>query len=305
MTYAPAKFEAAMSNGLEGNAFARNIWWSIAIFIMWPMYLQSLKLLRPWLRRCITKKIYYLTLTPRSRGSRSHKMLPSTLDFIWPMHQHSLMLLHPMVKERMHLWDNTLFELDPKVKFTQNVAQYPRQHVIYAPAKFDIATSYGKGEDAFTRNCIIWPWHSGQAHTKCCPVPSTSCDLCTYRVWSYFVKSFRRRSIYRKIQYLTFDLDLGVNVTWHVAQYHLHYVTYSATKFKVATSNRLGGDTFTRKKIIWSLTLTVTVSCCPVSSIQLQSLKLLRCYDIKPVKKEEGESYWKIPLCDDDATREK
>ena len=29
------------------------------------------------------------------------------------------------------------------------------------------------------------------------------------------------------------------------------------------------------------------------------------CYDIKPVRKEEGKSYWKIPLCDDDATREK
>ena len=29
------------------------------------------------------------------------------------------------------------------------------------------------------------------------------------------------------------------------------------------------------------------------------------CYDIKPVRKEEGKSYWKIPPCDDDATREK
>ena len=29
------------------------------------------------------------------------------------------------------------------------------------------------------------------------------------------------------------------------------------------------------------------------------------CYDIKPVRKEEGKSYWKIPLGDDDATREK
>ena len=31
----------------------------------------------------------------------------------------------------------------------------------------------------------------------------------------------------------------------------------------------------------------------------------IACYDIKPVRKEEGKSYWKIPLCDDDATREK
>ena len=42
--------------------------------------------------------------------------------------------------------------------------------------------------------------------------------------------------------------DLGVKVTQNVAQYPLHHVTYSATKFEVATSNRLGGVTFTRKK---------------------------------------------------------
>ena len=41
--------------------------------------------------------------------------------------------------------------------------------------------------------------------------------------------------------------DLGVKVTQNVAQSPLHHVTYSATKFELATSNRLGGDTFTRK----------------------------------------------------------
>ena len=43
-----------------------------------------------------------------------------------------------------------------------------------------------------------------------------------------------------------FDLDLGVKVTQNVAQYPLHHVTYSATKFEVAMANGLGGDTFTR-----------------------------------------------------------
>ena len=57
---------------------------------------------------------------------------------------------------------------------------------------------------------------------------------------------FRRRFIYKKIHCLTFDLDLGVKVTRNVAQYPLHHVTYSATKFEVATPNGLGGDTFTR-----------------------------------------------------------
>ena len=62
----------------------------------------------PWLRRrCIYKKIHYLTL-----GSRSHKMLPSTLEIMWPMHQQSLILVHPTVKEKMHLQENTLFDLN-------------------------------------------------------------------------------------------------------------------------------------------------------------------------------------------------
>ena len=57
------------------------------------------------------------------------------------MHQQRLMLQHPMVKEKMHLLENTLFDLG--VKVTQNVARYLRHHVTYAPAKFDIATSHG------------------------------------------------------------------------------------------------------------------------------------------------------------------
>ena len=47
-----------------------------------------------------------------------------------------------------------------------------------------------------------------------------------------------------------FDIDLQVNVTRNVAQYPLHHMTYPATKFEVARSNRFGGDTFTRKYII-------------------------------------------------------
>ena len=50
-----------------------------------------------------------------------------------------------------------------------------------------------------------------------------------------------------------------------IGQYPLHHVTYAATKLEVATSNRLGGDTFTcsrnvtvavclrNKKIVFSL----------------------------------------------------
>ena len=54
----------------------------------------------------------------------------------------------------MHLQENALFDIDPdpKVKVTQNVAQCPLHHVIYAPAKFAGASCNNLGGDAFTRN---------------------------------------------------------------------------------------------------------------------------------------------------------
>ena len=55
-----------------------------------------------------------------------------------------------------------------------------------------------------------------------------------------------RRCVYKKIHYLTFDLDLGVKVTRNVTQYPLHHVIYASTKFEVARSNSLGGDKITR-----------------------------------------------------------
>ena len=104
------------------------------------MYLQSLKLQWPMVKEMHYQEKYHLTLTPRSR---SHKMLPSTHDFMLPLHQQILMLRHIMVKEKMNLQKNTLFDLDLRVKVTQNVAQYPQHHVTYAPAKFEFATSHG------------------------------------------------------------------------------------------------------------------------------------------------------------------
>ena len=55
----------------------------------------------------------------------------------------------------MHLQESTLYDLDMGVKVTQNVAQYPPHHVIYAPVQFEVAMSNGLGEDAFTRKYII------------------------------------------------------------------------------------------------------------------------------------------------------
>ena len=43
-----------------------------------------------------------------------------------------------------------------------------------------------------------------------------------------------------------FDLDLWVKVTQNASKYPLHYVTLSDTKYEVATSDGLGGNTFTK-----------------------------------------------------------
>ena len=100
------------------------------------------------------------------------------------------------------------------VNVTQrHVAQYPLHHLTYAPANVlscyvqwfrrciykkiyiiwpwpckypahynDLCIckvlTYNCLVDEFTRKHIIWPWPWGQCHTKCCPVPTTSCDLC-------------------------------------------------------------------------------------------------------------------------------
>ena len=75
------------------------------------------------------------------------------------MHQQSLILLHPTVKEKMHLQENTLFDsdfdLDLRVKVTQNVAQCPLHHVTYAPTEFEVTTSKALGGEAFTRKFNI------------------------------------------------------------------------------------------------------------------------------------------------------
>ena len=61
-----------------------------------------------------------------------------------------------MVKEDMHLQENTLYGLDPVVvKVTQNVVQYPPSHMTYAPSKFEVASFNRLGEDGFTRKYIM------------------------------------------------------------------------------------------------------------------------------------------------------
>ena len=123
-------------------------------------------------------------------------------------------------------------------------------------------------------NTLFDLWHSSweQGHMKYCPVVFTSCDLCSYKIWSCYVLRFRRRFICKKIHYLTFDVD--IKVTWNVAQDPLHHVTREAEKIETATSNGLE-DILTRKYIIWRLHEMLPSTIYIMWRIQVQSLKLL------------------------------
>ena len=71
------------------------------------------------------------------------------------MRQQSLILLHPTVKENIHLQENTLFDLDLRVKVTRNVAKCPLHNVTYAPTEFEVTTCKALGGEAFTRKFNI------------------------------------------------------------------------------------------------------------------------------------------------------
>ena len=144
MTYAPAKFEAAMSNGLGGNSFTRTIWSdldpreinSLRNVAQYPLHQMPLCICKVWScyvqrfrRKCIYKKYLIWSWT------KVKVTWNIALYITWPMYLQSLKLLRPMVKE-MHYQ-----EMQGAHGHTKY--QYPRHHVTYAPAKFDIATTHG------------------------------------------------------------------------------------------------------------------------------------------------------------------
>ena len=57
----------------------------------------------------------------------------------------------------------------------------------------------------------------------------------------YPLFTLTKRCIYKKIQVLTFEHDLG-KVIRNVSQHPLHHVTYAPVKLEVATSNDLVTD---------------------------------------------------------------
>ena len=177
----------------------------------------------------------------------------------------------------MHLQENTLYDLDLGVKVTYNVAQYSPHHVIYAPAKFEVAKSNRLGEEALTRKYIIWPWPWGQGHTKHRPINHVINASTKFVV--AMSNGLGEDAFTRKYIIWPFDLDPKVKVIWSVAKYPLHHVTYAPAKFEVAMFNSLEGGEFTRKYIIWSLQHETSPN--PSTSCDLCIYKVWSCYILR------------------------
>ena len=83
------------------------------------------------------------------------------------------------------LGGNALFDIDLRVGVTQNVSHCPLHHVTYAPTEFEVTTSKALGGEAFNKKIQYLTFDldlGGQGHRTCCPIPSTSCDLSSYKV---------------------------------------------------------------------------------------------------------------------------
>ena len=72
------------------------------------------------------------------------------LEYSW-VHLHNKKMLRPTVLDEMHLQENISYDLIVGIKVTLDITQHPLQHVTYAPAKFEVATSNGLGADKFER----------------------------------------------------------------------------------------------------------------------------------------------------------
>ena len=148
--------------------------------IMWPMALGSLKWLHQTVKEMHLKENTFLDLGIKV----TLNIAPHPLHHV--TYSPAKFLSCDVQRFRKKIYYLTS-DADLRIKVTWNVVQYSLHHVTYAAAKFEAATSNGFGGDAFKWKYCIWPWPWGEGHTRCCPVPSTSCDLFRYKVWSYYV----------------------------------------------------------------------------------------------------------------------
>ena len=151
----------------------------------------------------------------------------------------------------MHLQENTLFDLDLWRSRSHEMLPSALYFIVtYAHTEFEVTRLKGLGGEAFTKKFNIWPWHWGQGHTKCCPLPSsfvtypaTKFEVATskglggdaftrkFHIWSFdHMKCCPVPiGILGQVRYLIVSIPDLCTLTYF--QYPVHHVTYSATKF--------------------------------------------------------------------------
>ena len=144
--------------------------------------------------------VNYMNLTLESR---SHKMLPSTIHIMWPMHLYTLKLLCPVVQEKIHLQENTFFDLgvfDLDLGSRSHEVLPSTLNIMWPMHRQNLKLLLPKHyeEMRFQENTLFDPWPWGQGHMKRCPVPLTSCDLCTGKIWSCSFESLYGDAFTRK-----------------------------------------------------------------------------------------------------------
>ena len=189
---------------------------------MWPMHQQSLILLHPTLKEKTHLQEHnnmMLTL-----GSSLLEMLPSALNIMWHMHLQRLNELYVKRFSRRCILQEIQYltiGLHLGVKVTQNVAQYPLHHAIYSATKFKVATSNRYLTFDLDLRVKV-TWNISQYPLNHVTYSGIKLEVATSNHLGG--DSFARNYI---IWPLTFDLEIGVKVTWNVAYYPLRPVTYS------------------------------------------------------------------------------
>ena len=122
------------------------------LYIMRPMHLQGLKLLRSTVNEQM--HLQENTVFDLDFGIKVTQDVAQH-----PLHH----LTHAFAKFGVTTFNgkgdaftkSTVFDRDLKIKVTQDVAKYALRHVTYAHVKDEVATSNGLGRDAITRKYII------------------------------------------------------------------------------------------------------------------------------------------------------
>ena len=156
-----------------------------ALYIMWPMHLQSLKLLLQTIKEEMhLQENSLFDLWPWGQGRTKYCTVSSKWCDLFSSDTKfevatSNSLRRDTFTRKYIIWSLTFtlgsrsLEILPSTLFIMWPIQLQSFKLLGLMIHLQEYTLF---------DLLPWPW--GQGHTKCCPVPSTSCDLFSYKVSS-------------------------------------------------------------------------------------------------------------------------